>query len=168
MMSSHKIKTSEEAALLCSEARRRGRKAVFTNGCFDILHAGHAQYLEEAKELGDLLVVGVNSDASVRRLKGEQRPIVPLNERQILLAALECVDIVVSFDEDTPHELIGSILPDILVKGGDWHEEDIVGSDIVLARGGRVISLPFREGLSTSSIIERILRTHQTQEKDKV
>lgn len=167
MMSIHKIKTSEKAALLCAEARKLGKKTVFTNGCFDILHAGHAQYLEEAKGLGDLLVVGVNSDASVRRLKGDQRPIVPLNERQIVLAALECVDIVVSFDEDTPHELIGSILPDILVKGGDWREKDIVGSDIVLARGDRVVSLPFREGLSTSSIIERILRTHKTQDNDK-
>jgi rfaE bifunctional protein nucleotidyltransferase chain/domain len=160
MMSSNKIKGREEMAQLSRDARERGIKTVFTNGCFDILHAGHVQYLEEAKNLGDVLVVGVNSNASVRRLKGELRPIMPLSERQIVLAALECVDWVVSFDEDTPHALIEAILPDILVKGGDWKEKDIVGSDVVLAAGGKVISLPFRRGLSTSSVIDRILRTY--------
>jgi D-beta-D-heptose 7-phosphate kinase/D-beta-D-heptose 1-phosphate adenosyltransferase len=129
---------------------------VFTNGCFDIIHAGHAQYLEEAKELGEILVVGLNSDASVKRLKGTTRPINNEMDRAFVLAALEAVDYVIIFNEDTPLELIKAIQPDVLVKGGDWAEKDIVGADIVKAKGGRVLSLPFREGLSTTNIIKAL------------
>jgi len=129
---------------------------VFTNGCFDILHAGHVQYLEQAKKLGDILVVGLNSDASVRRLKGENRPINKQEDRALVLAALEFVDYIIIFEEDTPYELIKIVNPDVLVKGGDWKETDIIGADIVQAKGGTVLSLPLRPGLSTSKIIEEI------------
>jgi rfaE bifunctional protein nucleotidyltransferase chain/domain len=133
-----------------------GKTIVFTNGCFDIIHAGHVQYLEQAAQLGDVLIVGLNSDASVTRLKGKGRPINSEENRAIVLAALQSVDYVIIFEEDTPYELIEAVQPDILVKGGDWKEDDIVGADIVRDRGGKVISLPFQEGLSTSSIIERM------------
>lgn len=133
-----------------------GRSIVFTNGCFDIIHAGHVQYLEQAKQLGEILVVGLNSDASVKRLKGSPRPINSEEDRALVLSALQSVDYVIIFEEDTPYELIEAIQPDVLVKGGDWKEADIVGSDIVKAKGGRVISLPFREGLSTTNIIEKM------------
>ncbi len=129
---------------------------VFTNGCFDIIHAGHVQYLEQAKQLGDILVVGLNSDESVKRLKGSSRPINSEGNRALVLAALQSVDYVIIFEEDTPYELIEAIQPDVLVKGGDWKEADIVGSDIVKAKGGKVISLPFREGLSTTNIIDKL------------
>jgi D-beta-D-heptose 7-phosphate kinase/D-beta-D-heptose 1-phosphate adenosyltransferase len=136
--------------------RNTGGRIVFTNGCFDIMHAGHAQYLEEARAMGDVLIVAMNSDASVRRLKGPKRPVIGQPDRALMLAALESVDYVVIFEEDTPYEVIKILEPDILVKGGDWTADQIVGADIVLARGGEVKSLPFRPGLSTSSIIERI------------
>jgi len=132
------------------------KKIVFTNGCFDILHAGHVQYLQAAKALGDVLVVGLNSDASVKRLKGEYRPINNEHDRAIVIAALAAVDYVIIFNEDTPYELIKQIQPDVLVKGGDWAVEDIVGHDIVLAKGGVVKSLLFIEGQSTTSIIQRM------------
>jgi D-beta-D-heptose 7-phosphate kinase/D-beta-D-heptose 1-phosphate adenosyltransferase len=131
-------------------------KVVFTNGCFDILHAGHVQYLEAAKGLGDILVVGLNSDASVQRLKGKNRPVNNQSDRAIVLAALEAVDYVIIFEEDTPYNLIQALQPDILVKGGDWKEADIVGADIVKAKGGKVISLPYIAGLSTTGIISKI------------
>lgn len=129
-------------------------KLVFTNGCFDILHAGHVLYLEQAKALGDILIVGLNSDASVKRLKGESRPVNSQQNRSIVLAALAAVDYVIVFDEETPYELIKAIQPDVLVKGGDWSEDSIVGADIVKAKGGEVISLPFWEGLSTTNILK--------------
>lgn len=136
--------------------RNTGGRIVFTNGCFDIMHAGHAQYLEEARAMGDVLIVAINSDASVRRLKGPKRPVIGQQDRALMLAALESVDYVVIFEEDTPYEVIKILEPDLLVKGGDWTPDQIVGADIVLARGGEVKSLPFRPGLSTSSIIERV------------
>ena len=136
-----------------------GEKIVFTNGCFDILHFGHIHYLAEASELGDRLVIGLNSEASVKRLKGEHRPINDEVTRQYLLAALEFVDGVVVFEEDTPLELIKTILPDVIVKGGDWKSEQIVGSDIVLANGGQVKSLVFKEGYSTTLIEEKIRKS---------
>ena len=139
-----------------AEARTRGARVVFTNGCFDILHAGHVAYLEQAKALGDYLVVGVNDDASVRRLKGESRPVVGLEDRMAVLAGLAAVDWVVSFAEDTPLELIQALVPDVLVKGGDWKPADIVGSDVVLANGGEVHSLQFKPGRSTTRVIESI------------
>jgi len=129
---------------------------VFTNGVFDLLHRGHVEYLEESRALGQRLVVGVNSDASVRRLKGPRRPIVPEGERAELLAALECVDLVAIFDEDTPERIIREVAPDVLAKGGDWALEAIVGREFVEARGGRVERIRVREGWSTSRIVERI------------
>ncbi len=144
-------------AAALAEERRGGQRIVFTNGCFDLIHAGHIRYLRDAKALGDLLVVGVNSDESVRRLgKGMERPILAQAERAEILAALEMVDYVSIFGEDTPVELIQTILPDVLVKGGDWAPESIAGADIVKSRGGRVESVAYHPGLSTSEIIRRI------------
>ncbi len=140
------------------EPRAKGHKVVFTNGCFDLLHAGHVLYLEEARALGDILVLGLNSDSSVQRLKGSSRPINKQDERALVLAALEAISYVCIFEEDTPYELIKALQPDVLVKGGDWPIHSIVGSDIVLARGGQVKSLGFSEGLSSTNIIDKILR----------
>jgi D-beta-D-heptose 7-phosphate kinase/D-beta-D-heptose 1-phosphate adenosyltransferase len=137
--------------------REQGQKVVFTNGCFDILHAGHVSYLAEAAALGDVLVVGLNSDASVKRLKGQSRPINNQQDRAKVLLALRAVDYVVIFEEDTPLELIKAIQPDVLVKGGDWQPKEIVGADIVLANNGIVQSLSFSPGLSSSAIIAKIL-----------
>jgi D-beta-D-heptose 7-phosphate kinase/D-beta-D-heptose 1-phosphate adenosyltransferase len=137
--------------------RAAGEKIVFTNGVYDLLHRGHVEYLEEARALGDRLVVGVNSDASVRRLKGPTRPIIPEDERAELIAALACVDLAVIFGDDTPLALIEAVAPDVLCKGADWAAEKIVGSEFVKARGGRVERITLREGLSTSTIVERIL-----------
>ena len=136
--------------------RAAGEKIVFTNGVFDLLHRGHVEYLEESRALGDRLVVGVNSDASVRRIKGPERPLVPAEERAELLHALACVDLAVIFDEETPERLIREVEPDVLVKGGDWTPDRIVGREFVEARGGRVLNVPLREGLSTTALIERI------------
>lgn len=147
----------EELKAACRDARSSGRTIVFTNGCFDILHRGHTCYLSDARALGDVLVVGVNTDASVRRLKGECRPIVSEDDRANVLAALECVSLVCLFDEPTPYELVALVEPDVIVKGGDYTRDTIVGADIVEARGGRVVALPTLEGRSTRSIIERIL-----------
>jgi rfaE bifunctional protein nucleotidyltransferase chain/domain len=142
------------------EKVRGKKKIVFTNGCFDILHAGHADYLNRAKSLGDILVVGINSDASVRRIKGEKRPILPQQMRAYLLDNLKPVDYVVIFEEDTPLELIKAIKPDVLVKGADWDLERIVGADFVLSYGGRVERIPFSFDISTSKVVERILELY--------
>jgi rfaE bifunctional protein nucleotidyltransferase chain/domain len=136
--------------------RAESRRVVFTNGCFDLLHPGHVRYLREARSLGDVLVVALNSDASVRTLKGQGRPILKQDERSEVLAALEVVDYVTVFEEETPRELIASLLPDVLVKGGDWAIDSIVGREEVEAAGGRVLSLPYLEGASTSEIVKRI------------
>ncbi len=149
------ILTLEEALLRFGRGKRQGR-LVFTNGCFDILHPGHIQTLEHARELGDALVVGINSDASVRRLKGEGRPLVPEAERAEILAALECVDGVVIFEEDTPQRVIAELLPDVLVKGGDWAGDQIVGRAEVEAAGGRVVRAPVVPGYSTTEILRKI------------
>lgn len=138
-------------------AQKDGKKVVFTNGCFDILHIGHLRYLQEAKKLGDFLIIGLNSDSSVKRLKGETRPIVEENERKEMLEGLKPVDLVMIFNEDTPLELIKEVEPNILVKGGDWKIEEIVGSEEVLENGGEVKSLSFIDGKSTSEIISRVL-----------
>ena len=137
-------------------AVREGKKVVFTNGCFDVLHRGHVSYLAQARDLGDLLVLGLNSDSSVRRLKGPTRPVNDEESRALVLASLECVDYVVLFDEDTPYRLIDAVQPDILVKGGDYQIDQIVGYDIVKARGGEVLTLPFVDGFSSTSIINRL------------
>ncbi|HJQ33034.1 MAG TPA: D-glycero-beta-D-manno-heptose 1-phosphate adenylyltransferase [Pyrinomonadaceae bacterium] len=139
-----------------AELRAAGRRLVFTNGCFDILHVGHARYLAAARALGDALLVAVNSDRSVRRLKGEGRPVMSASERAELLAALASVDFVTVFEEDSPRRLISEVLPDILVKGGDYALDEIHGREEVEAAGGRVLALPFVEGASTTSIIERV------------
>ena len=137
--------------------RLKSDRIVFTNGCFDILHRGHVEYLQEAAALGDRLVIGVNSDRSVQRLgKGLDRPINDQDSRALVLAALRCVDAIVIFDEDTPLELITAVQPDVLVKGGDWKAEDIVGADVVKARGGEVRSLKLVDGFSTTRLIDRI------------
>ena len=142
--------------------RRGPRRVVFTNGCFDLLHPGHIQTLEKARSLGDLLVVGVNSDRSVRLLKGESRPLIPEPERAEILAALEAVDFVVLFDEDPPRELIARLCPDLLVKGADWGADEVVGRAEVEASGGRVVSLPIEPGYSTSAILEKIRSSVET------
>ena len=146
-----------EAAAALATWRGARDRIVFTNGVFDLLHRGHAEYLEEARALGQRLVVGINSDASVSRIKGPSRPIVPEAERAELVGALECVDLTVVFGDDTPLRLIEAVAPDVLVKGADWAAGEIVGSEFVEARGGRVVRIAVREGLSTSAIIERIL-----------
>jgi len=150
------ILTLEEAIVRFGPAKRNGRRIVFTNGCFDLLHPGHVCILQEARELGDALIVGLNSDASVRQLKGEGRPVLPERERAEILAALECVDAVVIFDEVTPREVIARLLPDVLVKGGDWPGNQIVGREEVEAAGGRVVSIPVVPGYSTTEILRRI------------
>ena len=137
--------------------RAAGERIVFTNGVFDLLHRGHVEYLEEARALGDHLVVGVNSDASVRRIKGPERPLVPAAERAELLAALACVDLAIVFEDDTPERLIREVEPDVLVKGGDWTPDRIVGREFVESRGGRVLNVPLRGGFSTTALIERIV-----------
>jgi D-beta-D-heptose 7-phosphate kinase/D-beta-D-heptose 1-phosphate adenosyltransferase len=151
------------ADLLAKElhnARRQGRRIVFTNGCFDLLHPGHVYTLTQAKVLGDLLVVGINSDASVKRLKGEKRPVLNEQERATVLAALEAVDFVTIFNEDTPLALIQLLQPDVLVKGGDWSADAVVGKEVVEARGGRVELIPYQAGASTTGIIERVLAAY--------
>lgn len=145
-----------ELVSLVSDLKKQGKKIVMTNGCFDILHKGHVTYLKQARALGDALIIAVNSDSSVSRLKGPTRPIVPLEERMELLAALECVDYVVSFEEDTPQRLISRVLPSILVKGGDYKVEQIAGHKEVLADGGKVIIIPFVDGCSTTNIVKKI------------
>ncbi|MFV0547591.1 MAG: bifunctional D-glycero-beta-D-manno-heptose-7-phosphate kinase/D-glycero-beta-D-manno-heptose 1-phosphate adenylyltransferase HldE [Limnobaculum xujianqingii] len=151
------VMNEEQLKQAVAHARQRGEKVVMTNGCFDILHAGHVSYLANARKLGDRLIVAVNSDASTRRLKGETRPVNPLAQRMIVLGALESVDWVVSFEEDTPQRLIADILPDLLVKGGDYKPEDIAGSKEVWAAGGDVRVLNFEDGCSTSNIIKTIM-----------
>ena len=154
---SHKVVDWEAAARWVKELQSAGRKVVFTNGCFDLLHVGHVNYLEAARELGDALIIGVNTDASVARLgKGGNRPFTQEADRARVLAGCACVDRVVLFGEDTPLALIALLTPDILVKGGDYRLDEIVGREVVLARGGRVVALPFVPGYSTTSLIDRI------------
>ena len=141
--------------------RRSGRCVVFTNGCFDILHVGHVRYLTSARAEGDLLVVGLNSDRSVKSIKDQSRPIVPQAQRAEVLAGLGCVDYVTVFDEPDPLPLIRALNPDVLVKGSDWPEDKIIGADVVRENGGRVVRIPVVHGSSTSAIIERILLLHR-------
>ena len=150
------IMSAEQLEIAAEEARSRGQKIVFTNGCFDILHAGHVDYLIEAKAQGDLLIVAVNGDNSVRRLKGEGRPINPIERRMTMLAGLEVVDWVVAFEEDTPSSLLAQLKPDVLVKGGDYSVEQVVGADIVQAYGGEVKVLKLIEDCSTSALVQKI------------
>jgi D-beta-D-heptose 7-phosphate kinase/D-beta-D-heptose 1-phosphate adenosyltransferase len=156
-----KIKGKEELIKIAQALKPKRKRIVFTNGCFDLLHVGHVRYLEEAKRLGDVLIVGVNSDRSVRGLKGELRPILPAEERAEILSGLECVDYVTVFDEPTPLEMISSIEPHVLVKGGDWTKDDVVGREVVERLGGEVFLLPFVQGSSTSHLIETIIKRYE-------
>jgi rfaE bifunctional protein nucleotidyltransferase chain/domain len=149
-----------ERLLEILEGLRPHKKVVFTNGCFDLIHAGHCHYLERASSLGDILIVGLNSDSSVRRIKGEKRPLIPQEQRAKVLSSLRPVDYVVIFEEDTPLRLIERIRPDVLVKGGDWEIEKIVGREIVESYGGRVVTVPFEYDVSTSKIIERVIELY--------
>ncbi|MFC1682788.1 D-glycero-beta-D-manno-heptose 1-phosphate adenylyltransferase [Candidatus Zixiibacteriota bacterium] len=151
-----RVVSTEELVRIRRQAREQGRKVVFTNGCFDLIHRGHVEYLSKAREMGDLLVVGLNTDRSVRQLKGPQRPLYPLEDRARVLAALEMVDYVCPFDEDTPARLIEAVVPDVLVKGGDYGLDQIVGRDTVEKAGGEVVSMPLTEGFSTRGLIEKI------------
>lgn len=151
-----KLKTLSEVAEIAAQARQKGQSVVFTNGCFDLLHRGHVHILREARASGDLLIVGINSDTSVRSIKGPLRPILPQTDRIELIAAMEMVDYVVLFDEPDPYRVIAAIKPNVLAKGGDWSAEKIVGADIVEQNGGRVAVIPYLPGFSTTEIIERI------------
>ncbi|MBX2911288.1 MAG: D-glycero-beta-D-manno-heptose 1-phosphate adenylyltransferase [Cyclobacteriaceae bacterium] len=155
-----KVKDWPQSKAQVGAWQRQGQKVVFTNGCFDILHLGHVDYLEKAAALGDRLVVGLNSDASVRGFKGEDRPVQDQNSRARILASLQFVDMVVLFDQNTPLELISSLVPDILVKGGDYMAENIVGAEVVKKNGGEVKTIDFVPGYSTSRIIEKIKRSN--------
>jgi D-beta-D-heptose 7-phosphate kinase/D-beta-D-heptose 1-phosphate adenosyltransferase len=155
-VSAEKIVSREALIIRRRQWKDNGRRVVFTNGCFDLLHPGHVRLLEQARALGDALVVGLNSDASVRRLKGAGRPLLPQAGRAEVLAALACVDFVTIFEEETPRALIAALLPDVLVKGGDWAENEIVGREEVEAAGGKVVRLPLVAGYSTTELIERI------------
>lgn len=155
-MSREKILSIEALAAERADLRRRGRTIVFTNGCFDLLHPGHVRYLEQARALGDVLVVALNSDRAVRQLKGPSRPILLEDERAEVMAALASVTFVTIFDDVSPLDTITAILPDVLVKGGDWGVDAIIGRDVVEAAGGQVLSLPFVDGVSTSDIVNRI------------
>lgn len=159
-MEQGKILTGEKLKKEVDRLRAGGKKVVFTNGCFDILHVGHARYLREARKLGDVLVVALNSDSSVRTIKGEKRPIVPEAERAEMLASLRSVDYVTLFSEETPFELIEFLRPDIIVKGGDWDEEKVVGRDSVLKWGGRVVIVPEVKGASTTGIVDKIRKIY--------
>jgi D-beta-D-heptose 7-phosphate kinase/D-beta-D-heptose 1-phosphate adenosyltransferase len=151
-----------DAVRLVERLRAAGKTIVFTNGVFDLLHPGHLRYLQHARSLGDALIVGVNSDRSARANKGEGRPITPEAERAEIVAALSCVDAAVIFDEDTPHDIIAALQPDVLVKGADWAQDAIVGRDVVEARGGRVVRVPVAAGYSTTAMIERIKRPRRS------
>jgi len=156
-----KIKGREELLKIIQDLKIKGKGIVFTNGCFDLLHIGHIRYLEEAKTLGDVLIVGVNSDSSVRKLKGPERPILPVEERTEILSGLGCVDYITIFDELDPLNLISSLQPDVLVKGGDWTKEQVVGGEVVERSGGEVVIIPFVQGASTSNQIEIILKRYE-------
>ena len=153
-----KIKTQEELAAILQEAKTSGRKIGFTNGCFDILHPGHVRYLEKAAEACDILAVGLNSDSSVKRIKGPERPVNREDKRVEVLAALESVDYVTLFGEDTPLDLIEKLTPDVLFKGGDWTEDNIVGAGYVKANGGKVVVVPYEDGHSTTALIDKLKR----------
>jgi len=160
-MSRDKIISWEQLKEEVKKWQTSGLKVVFTNGCFDLLHIGHIRYLQAAKKYGDKLIVAINSDRSVREIKGERRPIISENERAEIVAALDCVDRVVIFDEPTPLSLINFLQPDVLVKGADWPEEKIVGREVVLSKGGKIIRIPVVEGISTTEIIKKILKRYK-------
>ena len=156
-----KIKGRKELLRIIKNLKAKGKRIVFTNGCFDLLHIGHVRYLEKARTLGDALVVGVNSDSSVRKLKGPKRPVLPAKERAEILSGLGCVDYITIFDELDPLKLITSLHPNVLVKGGDWTKEQIVGREVLERSGGKVVIIRFVKGASTSTLIETILKKYE-------
>jgi rfaE bifunctional protein nucleotidyltransferase chain/domain len=151
-----KLKSLEEIKAIVVEARNNRKKVAFTNGCFDLLHRGHVHVLRQARACGDVLIVGINSDESVKQIKGSARPVLPESDRCELLGAMEMVDFVILFNESDPYDLIAAIQPDVLVKGGDWNSEKIIGADLVEEAGGSVVVVPYIKGFSTTEIIERI------------
>jgi rfaE bifunctional protein nucleotidyltransferase chain/domain len=161
MDTAKKILTLEDLVTRLGKVRKSGQKIVFTNGCFDIMHVGHVRYLADARSEGDLLVVGLNSDASVRIIKGDKRPIVRQNHRAEVLASLGCVDFIVIFDEPDPLKLIQTLKPDVLVKGEDWTEDAIVGAESVKSQGGKIVRISFVEESSTTAIIEKIIQRYR-------
>ena len=156
----NKIVTWELLKERVERVRGEGKKIAFTNGCFDILHVGHVQYLSEARKTGDLLILGLNSDASVRTIKGEKRPLVPQGERAEVVASLDAVDYVTLFDDPTPLRLIEYLRPDVLVKGGDWKEDAVVGGDAFRSWGGKIVIVPLTKGVSTTNIVEKVLQVY--------
>ncbi|MCM8830147.1 MAG: D-glycero-beta-D-manno-heptose 1-phosphate adenylyltransferase [Candidatus Omnitrophica bacterium] len=156
-----KIKSFREIKKISRQLKKEGRKIIFTNGCFDILHKGHIRLLKKAKSLGEVLIVGLNTDSSVRRLKGEDRPFFKQDERAEILSSLEMVDYIVLFPQDTPYKLIETIKPDILVKGGDYRKDGVVGRDIVESYGGKVYIFPVVKGVSTTKIVEKIKKAEK-------
>lgn len=156
-----KIKERKDLTRIIKNLKAKGKRIIFTNGCFDLLHVGHVRYLEKAKILGDILVVGINSDSSVRKLKGPKRPLLPVRERAEILSSLGCVDYVTIFNECDPLKLITSLQPNVLAKGGDWTKEQIVGGEVVEKSGGEVIIIPLVQGVSTSNLIETILKRYE-------
>ena len=152
----NKLKTFSEIRKIAGALKRKGKKIVFTNGCFDILHYGHIKYLERCKKLGNILIIGLNSDSSVKKIKGKKRPLTGQKERAAILSALEFVDYVTIFNEATPEKLIKTIAPDVLAKGGDWRVNDIVGGDFVKISGGKVVAIPFVKGYSTTRLLKHI------------
>lgn len=159
----NKIYSREKLKEELNRLQKEGEKIIFTNGCFDILHVGHVRYLKEAKKIGDILVVAINSDSSVRAIKGEKRPLIPEDERAEIVASLKSVDYVTIFHESTPLELIEYLQPHIIVKGGDWREEDVVGQESVKKLGGKVVIVPEIGGASTSGIIEKITKVYSKE-----
>ncbi len=166
-MNIKKIKNIKAIKSIVARLKTRRKKVVFTNGCFDILHVGHIRYLRKARSLGDILVVGLNTDRSVRQIKGEKRPIMPEKERAEVLAALEFVDYVVLFDEPDPSSLIEKIKPTILVKGADWPKDKIIGGDVVEKAGGRVVRIPLVPGASSTGVIEKIIQAYCRDESER-
>jgi rfaE bifunctional protein nucleotidyltransferase chain/domain len=158
-MNTTKVQTLKNLLKIRAQLRRQGKKVVFTNGCFDLIHGGHIELFRKAKSLGDVLIVALNTDGSVRKIKGPQRPVFPLEERFEVLGAIEYIDYLTSFAEETPKKIIAVLLPDILVKGGDWGPGQVVGREEVEAAGGRVVIVPYLKGHSSSSIIRQIIRT---------
>ncbi|MFH1563079.1 MAG: D-glycero-beta-D-manno-heptose 1-phosphate adenylyltransferase [Nitrospirota bacterium] len=156
-MNTNKIKTIDELKNIISNLKTQGKKIVFTNGCFDLLHVGHVKYLQEAKSYGDILVVAINSDASVKAIKGNTRPLMPQEDRAYVLSALSCIDYVLIFEELDPVRVISGLVPDVLVKGGDYQLNEIKGRDIVISAGGKVLTIPEIKGKSTTNLIETIL-----------
>ncbi len=154
------IMNREKLKKTVNSLKKAGKKVVFTNGCYDLLHVGHIRLLQSARKKGDILIVAINSDTSVRRIKGDKRPLVNQKERAETLAALECIDIVTVFNEDDPFNIIKDIMPDILVKGGDWPLDKIIGSDIVIKNGGKVMNIKYQAGKSTTNLVGRVVKAY--------